>query len=102
MEPLIYWLVAYFLKYFKIVALSKVRDPTELGVPSPHLKTETNPVSETLCFLVFGGQLIAVSSKGPNRVGVSLPSPEAETDSVSETSCFLVFRIPDNGQSPEI
>jgi hypothetical protein len=30
-----------------------LRDPTKSVSPSPHLRTETDPVSETLCFLVF-------------------------------------------------
>jgi hypothetical protein len=46
------------------VRLAPLRDPTECVSPCPHLKPETVPVSETLC--------------------------------------FLVFRIPDNGQSPQI
>jgi hypothetical protein len=37
-----------------------LRDPTEHVSPSPHLRAETNPVFEALCFLVFrildGGQ----------------------------------------------
>jgi hypothetical protein len=82
----------------------------------PHLRTETDPVSETSCCLVSGisddGQSplnranlnqwsrLAIS-KGPNRVGVSPPHLRAETDSVSETSCFPVSRISDDGQSPK-
>jgi hypothetical protein len=31
-----------------------LRDPTEKASPSPHLRMEIVPVSEPLCFLVFG------------------------------------------------
>jgi hypothetical protein len=30
-----------------------LRDPTEQVSPSPHLRMETDPVSEPLCFLIF-------------------------------------------------
>jgi hypothetical protein len=42
-----------------------LRDPTEQMPPSPHVKMETDPVSETLCFLVF-------------RIPDDGPSPEAQ------------------------
>jgi hypothetical protein len=33
------------------LALSK--GPNRVGVSPPHLRTETDPVSETMCFLAF-------------------------------------------------
>jgi hypothetical protein len=38
-------------------------DPTEQVSPSLHLKTETDPVSETLCFL---GPVIETESTQPH------------------------------------
>jgi hypothetical protein len=35
------------------LALSKGPNRVGVSLPPPHLKTETDPVSETLCFLVF-------------------------------------------------
>jgi hypothetical protein len=39
--------------FFKQNCVNKSRGPTEQLSPSPHLKIETVPVSETVCFLVF-------------------------------------------------
>jgi hypothetical protein len=45
--------------------------------PFLHLRIETDPVSETLCFLVVQRLRLDIS-KGPNTVGVSIPQPEEE------------------------
>jgi hypothetical protein len=48
-DPQIYW--AFGLRpSSSITALSK--EPNRVGAFSPHLRTETDLVSETLCFLV--------------------------------------------------
>jgi hypothetical protein len=39
--------------YSPLMRLALLRDPTEQGYPWPHLKTEADPVSETLCFVVL-------------------------------------------------
>jgi hypothetical protein len=36
------------------VNLTLSKEPSRVGLPLPHLSTETDPVSETLCFPVFG------------------------------------------------
>jgi hypothetical protein len=39
---------------FQWLRLALSKGPKKVGVPlSPHLRTETGPVSEKLCFLVF-------------------------------------------------
>jgi hypothetical protein len=41
------------VKTKSLTSVTGLRDPNEKVSPSPHMRTETDPVSETLCFLII-------------------------------------------------
>jgi hypothetical protein len=42
-----------YLNHCRWLRLALSKGPNTVGVSPPHLRTETDPVSEMLCFLVF-------------------------------------------------